>query len=1085
GSPLRVLIVMPMGFYNTVGGSMLREGVELWQRLDCRCQITDRLTSEVRSNQYDAILISMGRETRRAYDRGWSDIAPELRAWIAERVKSGRSGLVYAYPKGPTEELTGVFEPKARVSSESLLRGFPTALMHGVDGSNLKDIYICYALDDAFFVDRRNLAENVIEAFSTNGVRSVRLNYQKKGAWLPNMAFTPDTEKIVPATDTHYDYWQSLLARAVLFAAGRENPTVIRSVELSDDSWTVNVDRAPKGATLWYRARDLWGRVYAEGNVRLSKDKTILAGKPLPPRTALDVVAKDVNGKALDWYSACTPPASAVRIAKVALDKDAYRKGDTISGKATVVADRADDYTLIVYLADHKDRRLVSRNIPCALSQGETTHAFELTIPNSSDSLLMRVDALLMDGARIVDRRGADCPIPDEKFEGFYAQVYGGGGNRLTERQSALRFRDEFGMNGVMGAGILRARNNFRSIDYSTHLGYVNSEEGLTAFLQDWSAFFPANFRTPLEEVKKYRPVFYSLGEEHTFMLQGSTNAEGVARFQGYLKEKYAGDLAHLNTVWGTNYASWDQIKMGPPEVVDMLKFKPDIQKFESRRFFERLFAVKHAFLADYIRKADPLAQVGIHAAWDTWSGRGYDFWLLSKAMDSMMCYEGMQNQYARSFFKHYYGFNYHYGPGNEAEVRWNCWYALISGAHGISWYSMTPEFWGATATDLNLSSDWAASASEFRAMREIGDLLTRTEYMQDQVAIHYSSDSLWRGVVDMSWWHNNYANLFYDAGVPFRFVSYEQLGEGELLKKRYPLFMMVHSISLSAAEAKAVRDFVAQGGTIWADLIPGEYDNFGRKLVQPQLADLFTNLTDVALEGGKPLKVGKRGQGTVILGDIGNYSYDRNVGNHLPAQAVVDRAIGLAKASRAARVVDLKTKALANGVWTAGYRQGRQRYVVMAKDHQLADRTKAAVAVEFGVKGHIYDMRAGKYCGLLDKVETALEPTYGKAFSVLPYLVKKIRAKIGAVKRGEDLVAHVELVADGKIEADETHFLQVMAFGPDGKEVTAMRRFVGIRVGKGEVRLPIAVDDPSGRWTVVLKDMATGLTQRLAYRLP
>ncbi|MDD5708204.1 MAG: hypothetical protein PHR35_19975, partial [Kiritimatiellae bacterium] len=95
------------------------------------------------------------------------------------------------------------------------------------------------------------------------------------------------------------------------------------------------------------------------------------------------------------------------------------------------------------------------------------------------------------------------------------------------------------------------------------------------------------------------------------------------------------------------------------------------------------------------------------------------------------------------------------------------------------------------------------------------------------------------------------------------------------------------------------------------------------------------------------------------------------------------------------------------------------------------------------------------------------------------------IRAEIvGKVKRGEDLVANVELVADGKINDEEKHFLRVAVTGPDGKEVTALRRFVFVAAGKGEVRLPIAYDDPAGRWTIVLKDVATGLEKRLTVGL-
>lgn len=1082
GRRLRILMVMPVGLYNY--DAMLREGVELWRRLDCKCGMTDRLTPEISRNDYDVILLNL--KWWNGGWKGWPDIDPQLRAWILERVKSGKSGLVCCYPQSNNGGLSDIFQPGAKISSEILLRGFPGNFMPYVDSSWDKTYGKCYELDDSFYENTQNLAENVIEVYKTGKVRAVKLNYSTV-IGDPTMSFTPDTALNVAATDVHYDYWQALLSRAVLFASGRTQTAVIRTVDLKDDTWTINVENAPEKAVLRYRARDAWNRIYAQGETPVRGKKTIIAGKPLPPCTAFDVILKDAGGNVLDWYITSTPPADSVKIKSIAIDRDAYRKGDTISGKVTVAVLPGKERTCVMnaYLADNADRRIVRQEIPCTLKPGSVTIPFSLTIPESSDSLLMRIDILLTQDKRIIDQLSAECSVPKEKFEGFFASMYDGiGFNRFLDRHLTEMFRDGFGMDlGMHKSNIsynLAAKENINTIEYTTHLGYPVDEKTFDVWMEDWDKFFPANLVCDLNEVKKYRPLFYSLGEEHFMLVSGSTNPKATAMFRGYLKDKY-GDLGKLNSVWGTNYASWEEVKMLPPEIVDMSKVSFGVQNFESRRFMEKLFADKHAYLAGYIRKVDPLAEVGIHTGWDLWMGRGYDYWLLSKAMDSMMCYGTAQNQYVRSFFKHYYGCNYHYNIGSHEDASWWPWYVLMSGGSGFSWYSISPS--EATASDLNLSSDWVASCAEFTSVKEAGDLLARTKYNDDQVAVHYSQDSFQAGVPDMTWIHQRFINLFFDAGIPFKFVSYEQVGGNALVKNKFPLFVLPHSISLSAKEVDAIREYLNQGGVVWADMIPGEYDNYGRKLDQSQVRDLFFNMQ--RLVPGQNWWVKKIGKGTVIMADPGNYSYDRNTGNDSTARLLLDRIADIADLKRVAVVTDNKTGNYANGIWTAGYSKGGQSYVVVTKDYELADQSTAGVDIDFGTKGHIYEMRSGKYCGFIDKVSADLEPAKGKVFAILPYRLLGINATSGGtIKRGTDLVLKISLGTYGKIGKDDIHLLRVAVTAPDGKEVTSLRRLAAISGGQGEIRFPVAYDDARGTWKVRMKDTATGMTKEFIYRL-
>jgi len=478
----------------------------------------------------------------------------------------------------------------------------------------------------------------------------------------------------------------------------------------------------------------------------------------------------------------------------------------------------------------------------------------------------------------------------------------------------------------------------------------------------------------------------------------------------------------------------------------------------------------------------DPLAEVGIHTGWDLWMDKGYDYWQLSKGMESMIGYGiaqgGPQNQYIRSFFKNHYGGYYHYHNGSHENVRWEPWYDVMSGARGFIWFALWPAGnYAATTADLHLSSDFKASASEYVAAARAGDLLARTSYAQDQVAIHYSQDSFQLGVRGMTWIHKRFINLFFDAGVPFRFVSYEQVADGELLKRKYPVMVLPHSISLSDSEVKALRQYVQEGGVLWADILPGTYDNFGRSLPASQLAEMFANLKTVTI-GGIPCKTGRVGQGKVILADIGNYNFDRSVGSPGRTQALLDQVIKIAGIERVAKVTDRESGRLANGIWTAGYRQGGQRYVVACKDYQVADRDTADVQVSFGRMGHVYEMRSGKYMGHTDHVQDRLEPTRAKVYSVLPYKVLGLNADIaGKVERGGDLVLRMSLAVEGEVGMKDMHLIRISGTCPDGQEVIALRRLAKVYGGTGGVRLPLAYGDPAGGWKVTLQDSATGIS--------
>ena len=76
--------------------------------------------------------------------------------------------------------------------------------------------------------------------------------------------------------------------------------------------------------------------------------------------------------------------------------------------------------------------------------------------------------------------------------------------------------------------------------------------------------------------------------------------------------------------------------------------------------------------------------------------------------------------------------------------------------------------------------------------------------------------------------------------GVPFRFISYEELANGILEKSEFKLLILPDSGAMSDQEVAAVSKFFAQGGCVLAEGIPARrYENCKLRKT-PALKEIF-----------------------------------------------------------------------------------------------------------------------------------------------------------------------------------------------------------------------------------------------------
>ena len=131
----------------------------------------------------------------------------------------------------------------------------------------------------------------------------------------------------------------------------------------------------------------------------------------------------------------------------------------------------------------------------------------------------------------------------------------------------------------------------------------------------------------------------------------------------------------------------------------------------------------------------------------------------------------------------------------------------------------------------------------------------------------------------------------------------------------------------------------------------------------------------------------------------------------------------------------------------------------------------RAEIVLEDAPRGVLYDVAAGKELGCAPQFSTVLRPGEARLLAVLPKEVKPGRASAVKARRGE--TAAVDFAFTGLSIAQAVRCEVTDATGRARPEYGAVIVAAG---GRGQLRIPLAVNDPPGAWTVRLTHVLTGL---------
>ncbi|PYV10096.1 MAG: hypothetical protein DMG23_08820 [Acidobacteria bacterium] len=604
-----------------------------------------------------------------------------------------------------------------------------------------------------------------------------------------------------------------------------------------------------------------------------------------------------------------------------------------------------------------------------------------------------------------------------------------------------------------------------------------------------------------------YRPLFYNLGDESGIADLAAYwdfdfSDQSLVEMRRWLEERY-GTLDALNQEWGTGFGRWELVT--PMTTNEAMKRTDD--NFSAWADFKEWMDISFARAVrmgvDAVRSVDPDAYVALEGTQLPGWG-GYDYALLAKILTAIEPYDYACNvEIIRSLNPEMAVVTTSGGGGPWEKLR--VWYELLHASRGLILWDAKSEY---VQKDGSIGRRGREAEPYYNEIRSgIGALVINSRRVADPIAIHHSQASLriawmlqhkpegeaWVNRTSSSdekdssfrWVRESYCRLIEDLGWQYNFVDSAMIEQGELLSRGYRVLILPDSSALSAAEAKAMREFVEQGGVLIGNGHPGAFDEHGRRLPQPQLADLFD------AQSAAPFTVRHLGQGKAIHLNVEvlNYYRDRLLGKEKDLYQLMGSLLRENLENPPYAVTD-PSGAPVVGIETQVFRNGGVTIVSLLTNPQLSVsdlgppeaisnrrfESPRTVVLTLPDEFFVYDVRATKARGKMKKISVNLNPYEPSVFAISPEAIPRLRLLApDRIGRGE--TGQIGVSFSG-ISPAATHVFHLDVVDPSGKIVPQYSGNILAPNGHSAKLLPLALNDSPGKWEVRVKDLMSGQTR-------
>ncbi len=622
-------------------------------------------------------------------------------------------------------------------------------------------------------------------------------------------------------------------------------------------------------------------------------------------------------------------------------------------------------------------------------------------------------------------------------------------------------------------------------------------------------------------------PYVYTLGDGNA-LASGEQEvchcADCLDAYHQHLRERFV-TIEALNDAWDANYASWSGIE--PLTISEVIRNGAYAPWMSFRQFMDERFAALHADGAAAARRERNHALVGVSAtggggpfAGRDWRRLGVDLDLLASPSDNLAFHRARSSRGNNPEFVMVYAPEA--GALDAGFARWAPWRAALYGMRGL-WMTdvITSSMQGRLSNAMDSTGGptpaFEAMAGEVERLRRgTAALLQQAVRGHSGVAIYDNRPSYYLNYAEPSFRTNTpraqraFLERLNALGYQCEIIGPEDLRTGRM--DEYKVVILPMTRALSTEEREGIEAYVENGGRLIADMLPGQFTEFGVPQGSPPLARLFgvdhsgpANAGDaVEIQGERAIGgVTARGRAEVRLdpstewagaGEGGAGAYwiyqaadDEDAGraflfNHpLPSMADDPREDGvvpvLESVLRAMGVHPVV--ALTDGVSQAypgeriAYRYGGAKLLAVTRPPDSPGGA-ARFNIDLGNHPYVYNALTGERIRRPSRIGKRLEPGGTALFSALPYEVTDFTLTApDEVRAGRRLPVSIHLRGRGGMPGDHLVHLRLEPIGED--PVSHYSRVVSCPGGEGDHFIPLSRNEQPGRYWLIARDALTG----------
>ena len=573
-----------------------------------------------------------------------------------------------------------------------------------------------------------------------------------------------------------------------------------------------------------------------------------------------------------------------------------------------------------------------------------------------------------------------------------------------------------------------------------------------------------------------------------------------LAQFRRQLRKRYE-TLDALNSAWGAHFADWEEVAPLPLEIVQETKqYAPWVQ---FRGQMDLQFAEFHQFAAGIVRGVDATVDISLGLLDDGNSIHAYDLPALMASVDATSVpadpllaerLHGFQQPGAAS------GLVVDTKALREAQTRYWRWESVLR---------QIPLVWsGGEGADALLETNTMLPPS-------LAALLDAAEPVDTPVAVYYSRASR----------HLNDADRDYAASSLKSEAAAVALVKAagfqpELITAADPLtiykvIILPAARALSTEEQAVLQAYVAAGGYLIADLLPGVYSETGEPITPAPLANLFgvtqSEAGGISQEnlGGRPVRLDMHGvptaggeafkirlpsvaldqritqeaseyrePGTPPLwpeqtheaGGTTLFNHDlADVSGSTEAAAWL-RALLLSRGGGEGIPLDIKKHTFRGERFHLRF--GHAEIFALLADPDAEDEQK--VRLRFPKGSDVYDLRTGLAVSSPQRLSAEIAPGEAAVYAILPYeIVAAAILAPGSVSAGSRLTFRVGIDTKGAQPGEHLFHIE---FQPRfGASLPHYTRTVRCTAGFSETYLPLARNEVPGEYILRARDVLTG----------